>query len=107
MTEDNKDKVSDKVITLEDFKRTEKQLEAGEELDLSFIPDNPVEHIIALAAKAGLTEVAISGVNANNRFEFFSSCDSAAETVYLLEAFKKIVLDTAIGLETGAEEDGE
>lgn len=105
MTDEKSDNKDDKVITLEDFKRTEKQLESGENSDVSFTPDSPIDHIIALAAQSNLTEVVISGVNQNNRFEFFSSCDSAAETVYLLEAFKKIVLDSAIGVES--EEDGE
>ena len=79
--------MTDRAISMEDFDATKEELESG-----------PVScnELLKNASEVNFKSVLLAGVDANGGYRFFSNFKEPASIVFLLEAFKALVVDQAM-----------
>ena len=105
MTDDTEDdKKTDRVISMEDFKQSERKVErdAGNHKDIDDMTNLDVlesSEVLDLMKTADLSRVVVLGQMRDGKFRFGGNVHSYEEVIFMMEAYKKIILDNVVGQE--------
>ena len=85
------DKKTDRVISMADFKKSA-------EKDCEDSPNLTPNEVLEFMKQHSLETVVVLGQQEDGRFRFGGNIVEMSEVLFLLEAYKKIILDSLIGV---------
>jgi len=94
MTDEPEDTKTDRVISMAEFRKSERESKDGPSGMDAMTPNEVLEYM----KQYQLQTVVILGQQSDGSFRFGGNIADVAEVVYLLEAYKKIIIDSSVGI---------